>query len=131
MKRIYTYSLVVWVLFVILAIINGLVRDKYYSDSLSELSKYQVSSVVLVFVLLIVMYLFFRKFGAAYSNGDLWKIGFMWLVLTVAFEFVFGHYIVGHELGGAFVDYNIFAGRLQLLVLFFTLIGPWFVARNN
>ncbi|MBU0906739.1 MAG: hypothetical protein KKD18_01835 [Nanoarchaeota archaeon] len=52
MKRVYFYALVVWVLFVILAIINGLVRNDYYPNELSELAKNQISSVILVFLVL-------------------------------------------------------------------------------
>jgi len=130
MKNIYTSALIVWVLFVVLAIINGLVRDEYYPNSLSELVKHQISSAIFIFVLLVVMYVFFNKFEAAYRTRDLWLIGTLWVLLTVIFEFVFGYYIMGNDLNVLYADYNIFSGRLWSLVLIFTFVGPGLVARN-
>jgi hypothetical protein len=35
-------------------------------------------------------------------------IGILWLVLTVAFEFSFGHFVFGRSWEGLASDYNIF-----------------------
>lgn len=130
MKLIYTYALMVWVLFVVLASINGIVRDTYYEDIVGELYAHQISSVILIFVMLLVMHVVFNKFRAVYTKKDLWLIGAGWLVLTVLFEIILGHYILGDGWGVVFADYDIFSGRLWLVVLGFVFVGPWLVARN-
>lgn len=129
MKNVYFYALIVWVLFVLLAVINGLVRNEYYPSEFSELLKHQISSILYILVLLLVMYFFFNGFGAVYNKKDLWVIGAIWVFMTVIFEFLFGHYVMGHEMSFLYADYNIFNGRLWSLVLIFTFIGPRLVAR--
>ena len=59
------------------------------------------------------------------SSGQSLGIGAMWLVLTILFEFVFGHFVMEHSWGKLFADYNILEGRLWSLVLIWTFIGPY------
>ena len=56
-------------------------------------------------------------------------IGFNWLILTVIFEFLFGHYVMGHTWERLLQDYNIFKGRLWSLVLMWNLIMPYVIFR--
>lgn len=56
-------------------------------------------------------------------------IGFNWLLLTVIFELLFGHYVMGHPWKRLFHDYNIFAGRLWSLILLWNFIGPYVIFR--
>jgi hypothetical protein len=51
-------------------------------------------------------------------------VGFIWLGLTVAFEFIFGHYVVGHSWSELLTDYNILTGRLWIVVLIWITIAP-------
>jgi hypothetical protein len=45
-------------------------------------------------------------------------------VLTLAFEFLAGHYLFGHPWATLLADYNLARGRIWLLVLVATLLGP-------
>jgi hypothetical protein len=51
-------------------------------------------------------------------------IGFFWVVITVIFEFVFGHYVMGHPWQKLFADYNLLNGRLWVLVLINNIVAP-------
>jgi len=51
-------------------------------------------------------------------------MGACWTAMTIAFEFGFGHYIMGNSWGKLLADYNFFAGRLWVLVLLAVLAGP-------
>lgn len=51
-------------------------------------------------------------------------IGFFWVVITVIFEFVFGHYVMGLSWQKLFADYNLFNGRLRALVLLNNFFAP-------
>jgi hypothetical protein len=53
-------------------------------------------------------------------------IGTFWVILTVLFEFGFGHYVAKHSWQKLFADYNIFKGRLWLLVLINNIFAPVF-----
>ncbi len=44
-------------------------------------------------------------------------VGLIWLSLTIAFEFIFGHYVVHQSWAQLFGDYDILVGRLWVVVL--------------
>jgi hypothetical protein len=49
--------------------------------------------------------------------------------LTILFEFVFGHYILGNSWEVLLADYRIWQGRLWMLVLICEAIAPVIMAR--
>ena len=51
-------------------------------------------------------------------------IGLLWLGLTVAFEFLFGHYVAGHP-WPQLHDYNLLAGRVWSLLLIWVAVAPY------
>jgi hypothetical protein len=53
-----------------------------------------------------------------------WAVGALWMSLTVAFEFLAGHYVFGHPWPRLLTDYDILQGRAWLLVLVATLVSP-------
>jgi len=59
------------------------------------------------------------------SAGQAIAIGVIWLVLTVAFEFLFGHFVVGHPWSRLLHDYDLLQGRVWVLVLVWTTIAPY------
>ena len=63
------------------------------------------------------------------ERREAWMLGALWLLLTVAFEFGFGHYVVGHPWRRLFADYELLAGRVWLLFLICVLLGPRVVLR--
>lgn len=52
-------------------------------------------------------------------------IGCIWLMLTPSFEFLFGHYVMGHPWSRLLYDYDLFAGRVWFLVLVITALLPY------
>lgn len=123
MKIIFIY-LLAWIGLVIVAILNGALRVKGYSPYMSELAAHQLSTGI---GLCFFSFIFWFLTGAyrLESSGLALGIGAMWLVLTILFEFVFGHFVIGHPWSKLFADYNIFKGRLWSLVLFWTFVGPY------
>jgi hypothetical protein len=55
---------------------------------------------------------------------DAWTIGIIWVVLTLAFEFLGGHFLFGKPWQELLADYNLFAGRIWVMVLIVTLMTP-------
>ena len=49
----------------------------------------------------------------------------LWLGLTVAFEFLFGHYVVGHPWPRLLYDYNLLAGRVWSLLPIRVAVAPY------
>lgn len=46
------------------------------------------------------------------------------MILTILFEFVFGHYVIKNPWQKLLADYNILKGRLWSLLLLTELISP-------
>jgi hypothetical protein len=61
---------------------------------------------------------------ACFSPQSL-TIGLIWLALTVAFEFLFGHIVRGFPWSRFLLEYNIFAGRLWAAVLVWVTLAPY------
>jgi hypothetical protein len=53
----------------------------------------------------------------------------MWLLLTVLFELLFGHYVMGDPWTKLLEAYNILKGNLWVLVLLVTPAAPYLAAR--
>jgi hypothetical protein len=51
-------------------------------------------------------------------------VGLIWLAMTVSFEFLAGHYLFGNPWDKLLADYNIFKGRIWILVLITILLCP-------
>jgi hypothetical protein len=58
------------------------------------------------------------------SAQQAWAVGLMWVVLTLAFEFLAGHYLFHNPWSRLLEDYNVIRGRIWILVLITTLVSP-------
>ncbi len=114
----------VWFLLAIVAIANGFMREALFKDALGELHAHQLSTLTLIVFFGIMVWLIARVWPLRSARAA-WLVGSAWLVMTIAFEFLFGHFVAGHTWERLFADYNIFAGRLWLFVLLWTTIAPY------
>ena len=111
--KIFLYAFGIWFIFVIAGILNGTFREKFITPKIGECAGHVISTIILVCVILIVTYLFISNMKIAYAKTDLLLIGALWLVLTILFEFVFGHYVMGNSWNTLLADYNILKGRVR------------------
>ena len=117
-----------WIGMVIIAIMNGIIRDVLYGKRLGELTAHQIST----FTLIVLSGLYLWLLGLAWkipSSNQAITIGLIWLALTVAFEFLFGHYVMKHPWTRLLHDYNITKGRIWVLVLIWITIAPYVFCR--
>jgi hypothetical protein len=113
-----------WLLMPIIGIINGIIRQFGYSNALGELRAHQVSTVTGIILFGIYVWILSLRWKIQ-SSSEAIAIGLIWLILTIGFEFLFGHYVAGHPWNRLLNDYNIFEGRLWLLVLLWITIAPF------
>ena len=71
-----------------------------------------------------------RTLGIVSANRA-WLVGALWLSLTVAFELLFGHYVLGQSWERLRAAYDPANGNLWLLVLFTTLCGPFLAGKTR
>jgi len=112
-----------WIPMLLLAVANGALRELWLRRSLSELRAHQVSTLTLL--LLFAVYIGAAvRFWPPASPGQAFTIGLVWLGLTLAFEFLFGHYASGRPWSALLRDYDLLAGRLWILIPLWILIAP-------
>ncbi len=117
-----------WFPMVAIAIANGVVRESWYGKHLSELAAHQLST--LTAVILFGVYIWFVvRFWPPTSAAQAIAIGLLWLAMTIAFEFLFGHYVAGHSWERLLHDYNLLAGRVWPLVLVWVAVAPYLFFR--
>lgn len=121
----YTFA---WLILMVAAIINGALREAVYKNSLGDLRAHQLSTLTGIILLGVVIWALSRIWPLA-SAKQAWTVGFIWLAMTIAFEFLFGHFVAGHPWSKLLQDYNILAGRVWLLVLIWTTIAPYLFYR--
>ena len=117
-----------WVPMVAIAIGNAAFREGVLAEHMSELRAHQSSTGTAILLLGAYIWILTRAWALESSRQAL-VIGFAWLGLTVAFEFLFGHFIVGHPWSRLLNDYNLFAGRVWAILLAWVTLAPYVLYR--
>ena len=116
--------LLCWFLLVIVGIVNGVLREKTYGRLVSELTAHQVSTATFIVFTGVLVWGVSRTWPPD-SAAQAWLVGVLWVTATVAFEFGFGRYVIGHSWQQLRRDYNLLKGRLWLLALIWLLVMPY------
>jgi hypothetical protein len=111
---------------VFIAITNGVLRQYVYGRWMKELSAHQVSSLTAVILFYLYTWILVKKWPLESSRQAV-AVGIIWLCMTVAFEFLFGHYVANHPLSRLIQDYDLLSGRLWTLVLLAVAAAPYLV----
>jgi membrane-anchored protein YejM (alkaline phosphatase superfamily) len=115
----------IWVLLLGLAVLNGTAREFVFAPRWGAQAAHVASTLILCAAIFVVALLFTRWMAPKSRRGAL-LIGAVWLALTLAFEFLAGHYLFGSSWERLFADYNLLRGRVWILVLVATLFAPAF-----
>lgn len=121
---------IIWFVILAFAFVNGGVRVAWLIPGLGDTAGHVLSTLSLCFAILAVSWLSMGWIGVA-TRGDAIRVGLLWLVLTLAFEFLAGHYVFGTPWRQLLADYNVLAGRVWILVLVTTVFAPLLTARTG
>jgi hypothetical protein len=121
-------AILFWIPMVFIAILNGIIRNSVYQKYTGELIAHQISTATLIILFGIYVGLII-PFSSINSSTQAITVGLIWLALTVAFEFSFGHFVAGHSWEKLVADYKIWEGRLWILVLTWITIAPYIIFR--
>ncbi len=119
---------IAWFVMLVVAFVNGGVRDFTYGRQLPALIANQISCVTGIFLLGTVIYLYARRWPFTSARQAL-AVGLFWMALTVAFEFLFFHYVAGHPWTELLAAYDIASGKLWPLVLLWIAVAPYLFYR--
>ncbi len=125
-----TKYLIAWLAMLLVAVANGVIRDFTYGRHVDELTAHQLSSASGIVLLGGVMWIFLRRHPPA-SGRQALGIGLLWMGLTVAFEFLFFHYLGGHSWASLLAAYDLLAGRVWVLVLAWIAVAPYLFHRGG
>ncbi len=122
--RVLSAYLAAWVGMAVLAILNGILREKGYGRFMGDLAAHQVSTLLAIALFGGYVWVF-TGWVPIDSPAQAAQIGLLWLCMTVLFEFGFGHFAAGHSWAELLHDYNLFKGRLWVLVLIWIAVAPY------
>jgi len=112
-----------WFVLMLVAIGNGMFREATYGNRVTELTAHQISTVTGILFTGLVVWGFSRA-RPLESQAQAWTVGISWLLLTLTFEFMFGHYVAGYSLDRLLQDYNLLEGRVWPVFLIWIVALP-------
>jgi len=117
-------TLAVWLLILPLMVANGILRETALVGLLGRRGADLASAVLGIAIILAVTRPFLRR-STSRSRGSLARVSAIWLVLTVAFEFLFGHYVDGKSWSELTANYQVWNGALWPFVLAALVASPF------
>jgi hypothetical protein len=107
----------------LVAVANGALRDLTYGKRMPELAAHQISTGIGIVLLGLVMWSYLRR-NPPPTQRQAVETGLLWLLLTIAFEFLFFHYAGGHSWQKLLANYRVSEGRIWVLVPVWVGIAP-------
>ncbi len=126
--NLFLKTSMIWIIIALLAILNGIFRESVLVSTLGPSMAISVSGLMLSLIVFIVTYLSFPLFGK-HPSHTYFLIGLQWVVMTLVFELLFGHYVVGKPWSDILQVFNIMKGDLFIIVLVMSLLSPLLVAK--
>lgn len=111
-----------------IAAANGAFREAWLVSRLGEHQGRQISTFMLIALLAGYIAAVMRIWPAA-SSRHAAAIGALWLVLTLAFEFMLGRFVSGLSWREMLAEYDLAGGRLWALVPLSVALAPWVLYR--
>jgi len=121
-------ALAVWAIILLLAMVNGAAREAWLIPRFGGVVGRALSTVALCGFVSLTTWLTIGWIHPS-TGGNALKIGVLWLVLTLAFEFLVGHYGFGKPWAALLEDYDLTRGRIWVAVLLAVLLAPLYAAR--
>ena len=116
---------------IVLAFVNATLRELVFVKQFSEFRTHQLSTITLIILCAIYVWLVYPLLHIQQAKQAL-LIGFVWVLLTVAFEFSLGR-LTNKSWEYLFKDYHLLAGRIWLVFLFCLFLLPYlfYLLRNK
>ena len=121
-------GLCVWLVIMMVESLHGIVRQALLAPMVGEFRARQIRVFTGAVLILIVSVLFIRWIGVR-SSARLLFLGVLWVVLTVAFEFILGRFILGLPWERLLEDYYLLHGGLMPIGLIVLACAPFIASR--
>ena len=121
-------SIGLWLLMMVAAVMNGLLRDLVLQQILGHRIALPLSGLTLMMLIFAISYFSVPGLRLVKVSQYL-LLGVLWVGLTLVFEFTFGRYVADKSWQELWQVFNVTQGDLFALVLIFTALAPLLAAR--
>ena len=128
MVRILSRAVFVWAGLLFLAMLNGIARDMLLAPAFGISVAQPLSGIILCVLIFAVSY-YSLAFITATRVREYLTVGLFWVCLTLVFEYLFAHYVLGMSWRQVNQIFNILQGNLFSLALLVTAIAPLLAAK--
>lgn len=105
----------IWLIIAVLAVANGVFREGVLNPKLGTRVAHVVSTIILS-ALILGIALLTRNWVGYPSIASAWIVSGSWLLATLAFEFLAGHYLFKNPWSKILADYDVRQARVWLLI---------------
>jgi hypothetical protein len=116
--------LTAWFIVLLAMVANGTFRELVVEKWIPAAAAGVISAMLGIAFIQLITRPFLRRLGSV-SIARCAAIAGVWLAMTIAFEFLFGHYVDRASWQELLADYNLFAGRLWPIVLASIAAAPF------
>ena len=120
---LFVRALAVWFVLIAVEFIHGTLRTIFLGLVVGDFRSRQIGVFSGSVLVLAVAYVLIPRLHAT-GKRALVLVGVLWLVLTVAFEFSFGHYVFRRSWGDLASDYNPFRGGFLVIGMAVLMFSP-------
>ena len=114
---------VVWVVLISAEILHGIARSIFLTPFIGDFRGRQIGVFTGSIIIFTIAFLFVRWFRAS-RGSELLLVGFLWLSLTIAFEVLFGRFVLNYSWERILSDYNLKEGGLLPFGLVVLTLSP-------
>jgi hypothetical protein len=125
---VWRKALVVWLLLLVVAVMNGALREAVLTPVFGSPSAHVLSTLLLSAFILGLTAASAGWIGVR-NDSEAVRVGVLWTGLVLAFEFLAGHILFGRSWESLLADYNLSAGRIWVLLPMVTLFAPLIAER--
>lgn len=116
-------ALAIWLLLIAVEILYGIARGIFLVPHLGDFRSRQIGVGTGSLIILAVALAFVRWIGTS-RPSHLLGIGLLWAMLTLAFEILFGRFVVGAPWKRLLSDYNVVEGGLMPFGIAVPVLSP-------
>ena len=116
-------AMAIWLALIAAEILHGIARGIFLVPHVGEFRSSQIGVFTGSIIILAIAVAFVRWIGV-HRTTELLLVGFLWLVLTLAFEVAFARFVVGASWERLAADYNLIEGGLLPFGMLVLLLSP-------
>ena len=125
---IVSRALAIWLVMIVAETLHGIARGIFLVRHVGQFSSSQIGVFTGSVIILAVALVFVRWIGAT-RPAQLLMVGLIWLCLTLAFEVLFGRFVIGASWERLAADYNVLEGGLLPFGMLVLLVSPLIAAK--